>query len=128
MHYPRFFQLSIQHKISTTLTHTRLLWLLTDNMIRRGGNTKFIGRHKGLGIFSQSTKHGNESSWHERTSKESKPRIVGTFRVNQGTLMSTNGGIFRQDYLEASCLHGLFNLLITRIIDGSNKGHGALYT
>ena len=40
--------------------------------------------------------------------------------------MATNAGVLAKEDLEAGLLHGFLDLLVTRVVDGTNEGHGTL--
>ena len=100
--------------------------LLANDLVASGSNAETIGLNEALGILPQSAEHADESAGEEELSKASEPPVGIPLGVDERTLVATNAGVLAKEDLEAGLLHGFLDLLVTRVVDGTNERHGTL--
>ena len=99
---------------------------LTNDLVAGGGDPKTVGLDEALGILPQAAEHLDEAPGQEELGEAAEPPVGGPLRIDEGALMSADAGILAEDDLEAGCRHGGLDVLVARIVDGSDEGHGPL--
>lgn len=100
--------------------------LLANDLVTSGSNAETVGLNEALGVLPQPAEHADESPGEEELSKASEPPVGVALRIDERTLVATNTGVLAKEDLEAGFLHGFLDLLVTRVVDGTDEGHGAL--